>query len=239
MPRAQSIPLTLSASPLPLHVARARTNTAGVYDIAKHYAFEKERGVHSLSTMLPAMGGFRSFAAQSPSVILAAALQGAAAEEGEGCGAGKQEQQQEQDSPPPACSFYETFPLAGESISHRIGGCSLCGGLPPACLLLLTASHAAPEPLTQPASPIAAPTTYTGFDRGSQHYQAAEAGLVLQSLAGMSGVPRLPLAAATRLPPTVLMSSCSDTTVPWLVVRVWGAGLCACVGGVSLLQLPA
>jgi hypothetical protein len=56
---------------------------------------------------------------------------------------------------------------------------------------------------------------HAGFDRGSEHEAAAEAGLLSQSLAGMAGVLRFPLAAAARLPPAVLMSSCTDMTVPW------------------------
>jgi hypothetical protein len=55
----------------------------------------------------------------------------------------------------------------------------------------------------------------TGFDRGSDHYKSAEAGLTLQSLSGMTGVPHFPLEAAAHLPPTVLLSSCTDLTVPW------------------------
>lgn len=55
----------------------------------------------------------------------------------------------------------------------------------------------------------------TGFDRGSDHYESAEAGLTLQSLSGMIGVPRFSLQAAAYLPPTVLLSSCTDLTVPW------------------------
>lgn len=54
-----------------------------------------------------------------------------------------------------------------------------------------------------------------GFDRGSDHYLASETGLMLQSLAGMSAVPRFDVQAAAHLPPTVLMSSCTDLTVPW------------------------
>jgi hypothetical protein len=58
-----------------LQMPQQFVGVTGVYDIAKHYAYEKDRGVHSLSTMLPAMGGFQQFAANSPSVVLAAALQ--------------------------------------------------------------------------------------------------------------------------------------------------------------------
>lgn len=103
----------------------------GVYDIAKHYAYEKGRGVHSLSTMLPAMGGFDQFAGNSPSVILANALhqhqhkqqqQHSKQQHGQQNGSMHTEQQQQQHwQEPAACSFYESFSLSGESISHRIG----------------------------------------------------------------------------------------------------------------------
>lgn len=77
-------------SPLPMHeqeqghstqqrtlpqMPRQFVAVTGVYDIAKHYVYEKQRGVHELSTMKRAMGGFDGFAAMSPAVILGAALQ--------------------------------------------------------------------------------------------------------------------------------------------------------------------
>jgi acetyl esterase/lipase len=43
---------------------------AGVYDIARHYEYEKRRNVHHLSTMRRAVGGPESFAGQSPTVVL-------------------------------------------------------------------------------------------------------------------------------------------------------------------------
>ncbi|KAK9837401.1 hypothetical protein WJX84_005874 [Apatococcus fuscideae] len=42
----------------------------GVYDIARHYAYEEGRGVAGLSTMKRAVGGTRGFAAASPAVIV-------------------------------------------------------------------------------------------------------------------------------------------------------------------------
>lgn len=54
-----------------------------------------------------------------------------------------------------------------------------------------------------------------GFERGSAHHVAAEAALQLQSTAGMGDIMHFPLDAAAHLPPTVLMSSCTDVTVPW------------------------
>ena len=43
---------------------------AGVYDIAKHYEYEKSRGVAYLSTMERAIGGQDNFEAQSPFQLL-------------------------------------------------------------------------------------------------------------------------------------------------------------------------
>ena len=43
---------------------------AGVYDIAKHYEYEKSRGVAYLSTMERAIGGQENFEAQSPFQLL-------------------------------------------------------------------------------------------------------------------------------------------------------------------------
>lgn len=43
---------------------------AGVYDIERHYEYEKRRNVHHLSTMRRAVGGPASFAGQSPAVVL-------------------------------------------------------------------------------------------------------------------------------------------------------------------------
>lgn len=45
----------------------------GVYNIAKHYAFEQLRGVANISTMARACGGAANFDAVSPAVILARA----------------------------------------------------------------------------------------------------------------------------------------------------------------------
>lgn len=50
---------------------------AGCYDIAKHYEYEESRGVHMLSTMERAMGGWLRFPARSPCTLLAHVLRGA------------------------------------------------------------------------------------------------------------------------------------------------------------------
>jgi acetyl esterase/lipase len=47
---------------------------AGAYDIAKHYEYEERRGVHMLSTMERALGGWSAFASHSPSVLVAGAV---------------------------------------------------------------------------------------------------------------------------------------------------------------------
>lgn len=51
---------------------------SGVYDIERHYEYEDARGVATLSTMCPAVGGPEAFAGQSPAVLLAAVAQRAA-----------------------------------------------------------------------------------------------------------------------------------------------------------------
>lgn len=54
-----------------------------------------------------------------------------------------------------------------------------------------------------------------GFERGSAHHFASEAALQLQSVSGMAAVMPFSLDAARFLPPTLLLSSCTDLTVPW------------------------
>jgi hypothetical protein len=100
------------------HFPRQFVAITGVYDIAKHYSYEKERGVHELSTMKRAMGGFEGFAAMSPAVILGAALQQQQQQQQDEA---MQQQQQGEQQEPPVCAFYSSFQLAGESIAHRIG----------------------------------------------------------------------------------------------------------------------
>ena len=51
----------------------------GVFDVARHFEFESWRGVGSLSTMRPAMGGDAGFAPLSPALLAAAAPAAAAA----------------------------------------------------------------------------------------------------------------------------------------------------------------
>lgn len=43
---------------------------SGVYDISQHYQFEKARGVHEISMMKRAVGGFLKFKSMSPTCIL-------------------------------------------------------------------------------------------------------------------------------------------------------------------------
>jgi hypothetical protein len=61
----------------------------------------------------------------------------------------------------------------------------------------------------------AATAAAAGFERGSAHHLASEAALQLQSMAGMAPLMPFDVAAARFLPPTVLLSSCTDLTVPW------------------------
>lgn len=51
---------------------------AGPYDISKHYEYEERRGVHMLSTMERALGGWAAFRARSPAVLIASVLNAAA-----------------------------------------------------------------------------------------------------------------------------------------------------------------
>ena len=46
------------------------TGMAGVYDIARHYEYEKGRGVAFLSTMERAIGGQDAFSSQSPAQLI-------------------------------------------------------------------------------------------------------------------------------------------------------------------------
>ena len=55
---------------LPLH---AFVGLAGVYHVRRHYAFETQRGVQSISTMEAAMGGNECFEEHSPSLQLTSA----------------------------------------------------------------------------------------------------------------------------------------------------------------------
>jgi hypothetical protein len=65
----------------------------------------------------------------------------------------------------------------------------------------------------QPWSSIA------GLDRPCAGYGARDAQLAALSMAGQEGVDAFPLEAAAWLPPTVLMSTCTDMVVPWWVRR--------------------
>lgn len=144
---------------------------SGVYDVAQHYSYEEQRGVHEISSMKRAMGGLQHFGALSPSVIIGAAIHtvGSAAD--------------------PA-------PAAGRKQPDE-NNCSTSG--------ILSSDAAALH-----GSRIAAKV---GFGRGAGPHQAL--GYDLQSLRNSSSWFDFPLEAAAHLPPSVLMSSCSDMTVPW------------------------
>lgn len=164
---------------------RIAAGMAGVYDIAKHYAYETGRGVQELSTMkravrgrwwpalcfLPCMytvhqvGGYQRFAAQSPAVLLARALRAAKTDPGRTTRA----LQAAQERP---SNYYEQFALRGEAIGHRIG---------------------MERGATDMASEVAR------GDKGD----------------GVEACLPVDVEAARKLPPTILMSSCTDMTVPW------------------------
>jgi acetyl esterase/lipase len=169
---------------------------AGMYDAAKHYDFERRRGVHELSTLKRAMGGVERFAAMSPSAILGAAT--AAAAQAAGRPAGEAPSSARPPDALAATRFYEAaaspsspggapqattpWQLSGEAIAHRVG-----------------------------------------LDRESSGYAARDAQLAGQlALAGMRDVLPFPVAAAAAvapagplLPPTVLMHAVGDATVPF------------------------
>jgi acetyl esterase/lipase len=96
---------------------------AGMYDAAKHYHFERLRGVHELSTLKRAMGGAERFAAMSPAAILGAATATAAAAATGGSG----NIDNLTTDPLDATQFYDPahpgtpWLLAGEAVAHRVG----------------------------------------------------------------------------------------------------------------------
>jgi hypothetical protein len=90
----------------------------GVYDIAQHYVYEEGRGVHELSTMKRAMGGFEGFAAMSPAVILRQALHLAAGQEADG---GSSRPAGDGSRAASSRTGTASDGLSGEAISHRIG----------------------------------------------------------------------------------------------------------------------
>ena len=90
----------------------------GVYDIAQHYIYEEGRGVHELSTMKRAMGGFEGFAAMSPAVILRQALHQAA---GQGAAGADSTTTPEALLDAGAGGESGLEGLSGEALSHRIG----------------------------------------------------------------------------------------------------------------------
>lgn len=92
--------------------------------------------------------------------------------------------------PGAAPGFYQSFDLAGEAIAQRIGfGRVACAPSGESDGWLPSSAQAGPEPA--PAAGVAAGDASGGL------------------LGSFS------LAAARRLPPTVLTSSCTDLTVPW------------------------
>ena len=71
--RASVVGAPSGAGSSQLNVPTRFVGMAGVYDIARHYEYEKKRNVHHLSTMQRAVGGAESFAGQSPAVVLGSA----------------------------------------------------------------------------------------------------------------------------------------------------------------------
>ena len=185
-----------TASPPDVRMPRRFVGVAGVYDIARHYEYEFGRGVHELSTMKRAVGGLARAAAVSPSVVLGAALE--RARRGEAAAAAEAA----------AIDAAAVSRLrSGRKRRGRAAGAGASGGDPYDDLALRFYEE---FPLAGEAV-----AHRIGFDRGSAHHAAREALLADLALAGAAAAPALPLAAAARLPPAVLMSSCADVTVPW------------------------
>eukprot|EP00879_Flechtneria_rotunda_P016403 GHRR01017162.1.p1 GENE.GHRR01017162.1~~GHRR01017162.1.p1 ORF type:complete len:456 (+),score=198.25 GHRR01017162.1:3022-4389(+) len=177
----------------------------GVYDIAKHYAYEKERGVHELSTMKRAMGGFEGFAAMSPAVILGAALQ--------------QQQQQQQQQQATLQQQYDQQPGQHNVLGKNWPKQQQQQPGQAAAAPVLDATGQSEPPACRYYHQFALSgdsiAHRIGFERSSDHDQMAEKQRQLDSLMGMTGVMQFPFKAAEYLPPTLLVSSCTDLTVPW------------------------
>jgi acetyl esterase/lipase len=94
---------------------------AGMYDAAKHFHFERLRGVHELSTLKRAMGGCERFAAMSPAAILGLAATTAARADRASSSS------RVFTDPLDATQYYDPahpgtpWLLAGEAVAHRFG----------------------------------------------------------------------------------------------------------------------
>ncbi|GAX73065.1 hypothetical protein CEUSTIGMA_g518.t1 [Chlamydomonas eustigma] len=95
---------------------------AGVYDVAKHYEFERARDVHEISMMKRAMDGFGGFAAMSPTTILRAARAAVVSISASSEDIASLSQPHGVESSlnkEPA--YFKTFELFGQAIPHRAG----------------------------------------------------------------------------------------------------------------------
>ncbi len=175
---------------------------SAVYDIAKHYEFERSRGVHELSMMKRAMGGHGGFAAASPSVILQAAADAATPEEAAAAAArGAVEVPAGGPGSPSGSSehdFYRSFELTGDAIVARAG---------------LDAVALAPR---HPGRGRDDSDSSSSSSSGRMYGEAVAAGADSDA-GGGGGGPGAPftLRAAWHLPPCVVMGSCADHMVPW------------------------
>jgi hypothetical protein len=157
------------------------------YDIAKHYEYERSRGVHQLSMMARAMGGPSFFSALSPSVILSAAALLASQPTAQPTAQAPTASQPTATDPTtpqlpkPSLAFYAGFDLLGDAIPARTG---LTGG---------SESGAA-----------AAQAAMLG-----EAERAAAAAHALVTATGIS------VTAARQLPPTFILTGCADHMVPW------------------------
>lgn len=178
---------------------------SGVYDIAQHYQYEYNRGVHEISTMKRAMGGPTHFGAFSPSVLLGATLDAAAA------GASSSNVVVVNGG---SCS-------GGEAGAGSSSGSSSNGSGSSAAASAAAASNARSSSAARLHGDVIASKVGFGRDLHSSntHSDSASGRQALPyDLAALRSSEHwldVPLAAAARLPPSVLMSSCTDMTVPW------------------------
>lgn len=187
---------------------------AGVYDISKHFEFERMRGVEGISMMKRAMGGFSGFDAMSPSVQLSQAwsnsvrpLSMPGIEAGHSTPAAFVASPRLPSSASPTQSlhqsnnngsteanekdvapqYFTSFPLLGDAIPARFTPTSA----PTMAQRIPAAAHPAAVPLAGSLTPVA--------NNGN----------------GASQASTLQLWQAQRLCPVVLMSSAADHMVPW------------------------
>jgi acetyl esterase/lipase len=202
---------------------------AGPYDVAMHYEYEERRGVHMLSTMERAMGGWAGLRPRSPLAIIEHALHAASVAVLPVAGQGERE---------------EEGVVAGGDVAARAAVASEAGdgrdmvgggtssareGDGAGCVTGPHQERGAPsEPPHHLLNPPGRTLFYASFDLAGDAIAARASGRVNSSTAvapppfstkAASAAERF--AAAVRLedvrllPPLVLMHGTEDMTVPW------------------------